>query len=118
MRLPRLSSAGHDLLLLFAGPIVWGLHFLSIYGFTGVACARPGGGPQGLGLSWQGWVVIAAGVVAAAVLVACLRARPRSNLVHNREFLRMTGLALNGLALLAIVWETLAVVMLPRCWGG
>ena len=117
MRLPRLSSAGHDLLLLFAGPIVWGLHFLSIYGFTGMACARPVGGAQGLGLSWQGWAVIAAGAVAAGVLVACLRARPRSNLVHNREFLRVTGLALNGLALLAIVWETLAVVLLPGCWG-
>jgi hypothetical protein len=112
-----ISSTGHDLLLLFAGPIAWGLHFLAIYGFTGVACARPAAGPQWLGLSWQGWVVIAAGGVAAAVLVACLRARPRSPLVHNREFLRMTGLALNGLALLAIVWETLAVVLLPGCWG-
>jgi len=117
MRLPRPSSAGHDLLLLFTGPIVWGLHFLAIYGFTGVACARPGAGPQWLGLSWQGWVVIAASLVAAAVLLACLRARPRSNLVHNREFLRMTGLALNGLALLAIAWETLAVLLLPGCWG-
>ena len=117
MRLLRLSSTGHDLLLLFAGPIVWGLHFLAIYGFTGMACARPGTGPQGLGLAWEGWVVIAASVVAAAVLVGCFRARPRSNLVHNREFLRMTGLALNALALLAIVWETLAVVMLPGCWG-
>ncbi len=117
MRLPRPSSTGHDLLLLFAGPIVWGLHFLSIYGFTGVACARPGAGPQALGLSWQGWVVIAAGAVAAAVLVACFRVRPRSNLVHNREFLRVTGLALNALALLAIAWETLAVVLLPGCWG-
>lgn len=117
MRLLRLSSTGHDLLLLFAGPITWGLHFLAIYGFTGVACARPGAGVQWLGLSWQGWVVIVAGLVAAAVLAACSRTRPRSNLVHNREFLRMTGLALNGLALLAIVWETLAVVMLPGCWG-
>jgi hypothetical protein len=117
MRLLRLSSTGHDLLLLFAGPIVWGLHFLAIYGFTGVACARPAAGPQWLGLPWEGWVVIAAGLVAAAVLAACLRARPRSNLVHNREFLRATGLSLNGLALLAVVWETLAVVLLPGCWG-
>jgi hypothetical protein len=112
-----ISTAGHDLLLLFAGPIVWGLHFLAIYGFTGVACARPGAGMQWLGLSWQGWVVIAAGLVAAAVLIACLRARPRSNLVHNRDFLRVTGLSLNGLALLAITWETLAVLLLPGCWG-
>jgi hypothetical protein len=117
MSLVRLSSTGHDLLLLFAGPIVWGLHFLAIYGFTGVACARPAGGPQGPGLSWQGWMVIVAGLVAAAVLLACVRARPRSNLVHNREFLRVTGLALIALALLAIAWETLAVVMLPGCWG-
>lgn len=117
MRLPRISSTGHDLLLLFAGPIVWGLHFLAIYGFTGVACARPGTGPQWLGLSWEGWVVIGAGLVAAVVLAAGLRARPRSSLVHNREFLRMTGLALSALALLAIVWETLAVVLLPGCWG-
>ena len=62
-----ISTAGHDLLLLFAGPIVWGLHFLAIYGFTGVACARPGAGPRWLGLAWEGWAVIFAGMVAVAV---------------------------------------------------
>ncbi|WP_156385580.1 hypothetical protein [Ramlibacter sp. Leaf400] len=117
MNAMRLSAASHDLLLLFAGPMVWGAHFLAIYGFTGVACARPGPGPQWLGLAWEAWAIVALGLVAAAVLVASLAARPRSGSAQNRDFLRAIALALNALALLAIAWETLAVFLVPGCWG-
>jgi hypothetical protein len=112
----RLSSFTHDILLLFAGPLVWAVHFLAIYGFTGVVCARPGaGGPQWLGLGWTGWAIVALGGVAVLALAACLRARPRSGSPDNRAFLRWTALALGALALLAIAWETLAVFLVPAC---
>lgn len=111
----RLSPFTHDILLLFAGPLVWALHFVAIYGLTGVACARPGAAGPWLGLPAAGWAVVGLGLVAAAVLAACLRAQPGSASPDNRRFLRWTGSALIGLALLAIAWETLAVFLVPGC---
>jgi hypothetical protein len=113
-----LSSFTHDILLLFAGPIVWGLHFLAIYGFTGVVCARALPDARWLGIGWSGWVVVAMGVLALAVLAGWLRMRPISPAPDDRRFLRWTAVALAGLATLAIVWETLAVFLVPGCAPG
>jgi hypothetical protein len=111
----RLSTFTHDILLLFAGPIVWAVHFVGIYGLTGVVCARPGSAGRWLGLAWESWAIVGAGLLAAAALGICLLARPRSENAHNRRFLRWSAVALGALALLAIVWETLAVFLVPAC---
>jgi hypothetical protein len=111
----RPSAFTHDILLLFAGPIVWAVHFVAIYGLTGIVCARAGSAGVWLGLAWHGWAIVGAGLLAAAALGACLRVRPRSEDAHNRRFLRWSALALGALALLAIVWETLAVFLVPAC---
>lgn len=113
----RLSTFAHDILLLFAGPLVWAVHFVAIYGLTGVVCARAGSAGRWLGWPWEAWAIVAAGLVATAALAACVRSRPRSELADNRRFLRWTSLALCALALLAIVWETLAVLLVPGCPG-
>ncbi len=105
----------HDILLLFAGPLVWAVHFIAIYGFMGVVCARPVPAAGALGVGWAGWVVVAMGLASAAVLVAWLRARPATPVPGNRRFLRWSSLALAALALLAIAWETLAVFLVPGC---
>lgn len=111
----RRSPFTHDMLLLFAGPIVWALHFLAIYGFTGIACARALPAGQWLGLGWHAWVLVGAGVLAAAALLVTVRARPRSESPENRRFVRWVAIALAGLALLAIAWETMAVFLVPPC---
>lgn len=105
----------HDFLLLMAGPIVWAVHFVAIYGFVGVACARPAPQWQWLGVGWAGWVVVAMGAVALVALAACLLVRPASGEPDNRRFLRWSSVALLALAALAIAWETLAVFMVPGC---
>lgn len=111
----RLSTFTHDFLLLFAGPLVWSLHFVGIYGLAGIVCAREGEAARWMGWPWDAWALVLAGVVAAGVLLPLLRARPRSTHEDSRRFVRWTSRALAGLALLAIAWETLAVLLVPTC---
>jgi len=111
----RLTDFTHDFLLLFAGPLVWSVHFVALYGLNGLACARPGSAVQWLGWPWETWAMLGLGVLAAAALVACLRVRPRTGPEDSRQFVRWTSAALCGLALLAIAWESLAVLLVPGC---
>lgn len=111
----RLSTFTHDILLLFAAPIVWAVHFIGIYTLTGIVCARPGSAGQWLGVGWESAAIVAAGVVAVAVLVACFFLQPRSEDAHNRGFLHWMATALAALAALAIAWETLSVFLVPGC---
>jgi hypothetical protein len=111
----RLPAFAHDILLLFAGPIVWAVHFLGIYALTGIACARPGVAAGWLGLAWEGWAIVLAGITAAAVLALTLLLRSRSGDAQNRGFVQWTSRALAALAVLAIAWETLSVFLVPAC---
>jgi hypothetical protein len=111
----RVSLFTHDFLLLFAAPLIWGLHFVAIYGFTGVLCARPGANASWLGLSVATWVLVAAGLAAAAAIVACMAVAPRDAARENRRFVRRVGRGLGGLATVAIAWETMAVLIVPGC---
>lgn len=91
-------------LFMASGIIVWALHFLAIYGYAGLACAR-------------GWDATVAWAVAAATLVAVIAVgvplaagwRGRERYEHGIA----AGLA--GLALLAIVWEGASVAFLVPC---
>jgi hypothetical protein len=111
----RLSAFTHDILLLFAGPIVWAVHFVGIYALAGIVCARPGSAGRWQGLGWEGWAIVTASMVAVAVLAACWRLRSRSEDAHNRGFLHWMAAALAALAVLAIAWETLSVFLVPGC---
>ena len=87
-----------------AGPAIWAAHFLAIYGVTTIACAQrmPAAVP---------WIVAAAtliaGSIALVVLVKCLRQRS--------EFVRWIGAGNAGLALVAILWESLPALTVPPC---
>jgi hypothetical protein len=92
MALPRMAF----------GVIVWAVHFGVIYGSTGLACAR------GLGEAVP-WTIGAATLLAAATAGAIV-------LTHlSHEFTRWMTAALAALALVAIAWEGLAVLMVPAC---
>jgi hypothetical protein len=107
----RPSLFTHDFLLLMAGPLVWALHFLAIYGFTGVVCARPA-----LPTQLVTWGVAGAGVVAIGMLVAVfVWVKPRAPQADDRQLVRQVGIGLAGLSGLAIVWETLPVFLAAPC---
>lgn len=84
--------------------VVWALHFAVIYGTTGLACARgaPGMVP---------WVIGIATLLAAAACSAIfvMHARRRGAFRHWLS----AGIA--AMALLAIVWEALPVLLVPAC---
>lgn len=84
--------------------IVWAVHFLAIYGFTGLACERG----FGHAVPWAvGGATLAAAAAAVALLLRGLR--DRSDFEHALS----AGLA--AFALLAILWEALSVVMVAPC---
>lgn len=91
-------------LRMFAGPIVWALHFTVIYGLTGIACAR------GL-VGAVPWGVLLATLVAGAV---CLLMMVRE-LRRGPGFLPWMAAGLAGFALLAIIWETVPVLVVRPC---
>ena len=87
---------------MFYGVMVWALHFAVIYGFTGLACAR------GFGAAVP-WTVGAATAVAAAAAIAII-------VKHlSCEFTRWMTAAVACVALLAILWEALAALLVPPC---
>jgi hypothetical protein len=87
-----------------AGAIIWAAHFTALYGYTALACAR------GLETSvpWVAALATAAALVAMAWIG--LRALP-----HRREFIGWMTLAIAGLALVGVVYETVPLFIVPLC---
>jgi len=87
-----------------AGIIVWALHFGAIYGATALACAR---GLPHLVAPAVGGVTVAAVAALAIVLVRGWQRR--------RRFEPWLAAGLAALALVAVVWEALPVLLVPPC---
>jgi hypothetical protein len=91
-------------LRLSAGVIIWALHFAAVYGFTALACAR----------GWNGVVlpfIVTAGLVAASAVIGVIVAGVR----RHTGFEGWMSAAIGGLALVAIVYETIPVLIVPPC---
>jgi hypothetical protein len=103
-------------LRLFAGPLVWAAHFLGVYGVVGIICARRIDGVALFGLGIVSWIVAAATAVAiAAVFLFTLRGGSRQHPHDNTSFTRWTSAALGLLSIVAIVWEAMALLLVPAC---
>ena len=108
---------------LWLAPIVWAAHFLAIYAFTALSCARAGTSVWYTPAAVP-WFVGAATLVASIVLLwtitSTLRAgwNPRSQAAvqaPTRDFVGWLSAALATLVLVAVLWETLALVWVPAC---
>ncbi|MCD6680577.1 MAG: hypothetical protein LT102_07970 [Burkholderiaceae bacterium] len=89
---------------LASGIVVWAAHFLVIYGFTALACAR------GFVPAIQP-VIAGAGVVAVALLASII-ARGWMSRAHFEHWL---SAAIALLALVAVVYETIPAWTLEAC---
>jgi len=99
-----------------AGPLVWALHFLVVYGFNGVLCARPAMQDYWLGIPLSSWVICGvSGLALVAMALLYLRSRSRLPAVGNPRFLPGLAAALTLLSALAVIWETVPALMLPAC---
>lgn len=87
-----------------AGIVVWALHFAAIYGFTALACAR--GMPAAVP-----WVIGGATAVAGVACVVIFA----SALGRREELESWVSMGVAAMALVAIVWETLPVLVIAPC---
>lgn len=91
-------------LRLASGVIVWALHFAAVYGFTALACAR-------------GWSAAVAPAIATATALAALAALAIvvAGMRKRTEFDSWLMAGIAALSLVAILWEAIAVLLVPAC---
>ncbi|GAB3551628.1 hypothetical protein GCM10027343_36130 [Noviherbaspirillum agri] len=103
-------------LLMLSGPLIWAGHFLFIYIFNGIFCARPTLRAEWMGLSISAWMISAATLLCLAAIGA-IQLRMRTNLpsAGDPRFVPVVSCMLALLSVLAIAWETLPVFLVPPC---
>lgn len=108
-----------------SGFLIWGAHFLFVYGITALACAKRFADVEILNIGIvpfvTGVATVAALAAAALVLVGALRALPNRAPVRRDEtggpsvFLRWLTALVAGLSLVAIAWNGLPILLVPVC---
>ena len=123
-----------SLFSLIAGPLVWTVHFLTLYILTAIACAHGFFHEEVLGVRVVPLVGGAVTVVAVALILdggvlayrrwrgmpaagepAPLPPHDGNDVASRRRFMAYAGLLLSGLALIATVWETLPILFFATC---
>lgn len=103
-------------LFMLASPIIWAAHFLFIYAVNGVACARPALNTIWAGTPVSSWIIVAASVLAlGAMAMVYWRQRKEMQPTGERGFLAWLGVMLSLLLAVAVVWETMPVLLVPAC---
>jgi hypothetical protein len=87
-----------------AGAIIWAAHFTALYGFTALACAR------GLDASVPWVIALATAAALAAMAWVVLRALPQRG-----EFTGWMTVAIAGLAVIGVIYETVPLLIVPVC---
>ena len=100
------------------GLLIWAVHFLTVYGFTGLACARGFAGARVLDIGVVPFTIGAATALAlgGAITILSLAARGmrRAQSTPSR-FLWYASLMLAGFAAIAIVWAGLPALYIDAC---
>jgi hypothetical protein len=123
-----------SLFSLIAGPLVWTVHFLTLYILTAIACAHGFFHQEILGVRVVPLVGGAVTLVAVALILdggvlayrrwrgmpsdgqpAPLPPHDANDVASRRRFMAYAGLLLSGLALIATVWETLPILFFATC---
>lgn len=103
-------------LLMLSGPIIWAGHFLFVYGFTGIVCARPPSQVEWMGVSITAWTVSIATLLSIAAIGAIqVKIRNRALAAGDPSFVPVMACMLALLSVVAIVWETLPAFLVPPC---
>jgi hypothetical protein len=123
-----------SLFSLIAGPLVWTVHFLTLYILTAIACAHGFFHDEVLGVRVVPLVGGAVTLIAVALILdggvlayrrwrgmpsdgepAPLPPHDANDIASRRRFMAYAGLLLSGLALIATVWQTLPILFFATC---
>jgi hypothetical protein len=123
-----------SLFSLIAGPLVWVVHFLTLYIFTAIACAHGFFDHEIFGVRVVLLVGGAVTLVAVALILDAMvlsyrrwRGEPsdgqpaplpphdRNDVASRRRFMAYAGFLLSGIALIVTIWETLPIVFFSTC---
>jgi hypothetical protein len=123
-----------SLFSLIAGPLVWTVHFLTLYILTAIACAHGFFHEEILGIRVVPLVGGAVTLIAVALILdggvlayrrwrgmpsdgepAPLPPHDANDVASRRRFMAYAGLLLSGLALIATVWQTLPILFFATC---
>jgi hypothetical protein len=121
-----------SLFSLIAGPLIWTGHFLTLYVFTAIACAKGFFHEEILGvrvvqLFGAAVTVVAVALILDGMMLAYRRWRgvasdgppapphDAGDVASRRRFMAYAGFLLSGLALVATIWETLPIVFFATC---
>jgi hypothetical protein len=107
------------LLYALGGFIVWGARFLGVYSFTALACARGWASAEFFGIDVVRGTIVLATIISVALCLALIyvgltRLR-RGHGGESRRFLHLLAILTAGLAVLAIFWETVPVLLVRLC---
>jgi ABC-type xylose transport system permease subunit len=104
------------------GLLVWAAHFALLYGGQTAFCTGATAGWSATGLRIAGLALTAAAVAVLLVLAGRPRLhshggceRGRAADAESARFLRHVGIACAALALLAMLWATIPLLLLPAC---
>ncbi len=105
---------------MLSGLMIWAAHFLMIYVFTALACARRFADLSWLGIGVIPWVIGTATLAAAAATLVVIGlavrdARSSASQNNTSSFVPWMTAAFGGLALMAILWEALPVLWVTTC---
>lgn len=108
------------MLRMLSGLLIWATHFVLLYVFSALACARGFWGWRWLGIGVVPWFVGVATLAAvAAVLIVAVRslryAGGRLPPENASRFVHWMTAAIGGLSLLAILWNAMPVLLVPVC---
>jgi hypothetical protein len=108
------------ILRMLSGLMIWAAYFLVIYVFTALACARRFADLSWLGIGVVPWVIGTATLAAATTTLVVIGlavhdARLKTSRNNMSSFVPWMTAAFGGLALVAILWEALPVLLVPTC---
>jgi hypothetical protein len=116
------TGFSRQVLLVMSGLIVWAVHFLVVYPFNALACARNFATFEilGIGILPVAIVIVtllSLGLIGAALLaVTAGRAFEQPEIEpSNGRFLRALTIGIGLLSAVAVIWETIPVFMVPPC---
>lgn len=111
-----------QVLLTLGGMLAWAVQFTVIYGVTSTLCGRGWADATLFGLGIVPFTIVMAtlaALAAAAILLVIslreerrMRERPASD---TDRFLSHAGVLINGLSLIAILWNGVPAFILPAC---